>query len=308
MTESLIFSDYFFAMGTHCNVVLLGVENEIAQRIFLHIKKEVENLESMLSRFLPDSQVSVLNRAVKNAWIQVAPELMGILSLCYDYYQISNGAFDVAIGSLISLWEKQPENIPVSAKELMEAKRKSGFHNVELDSENNRLKFKTDGVEFNFAAIEKGLALDIIKPVLVKNGISNGIVSFGESSILTLGKHPNGENWPIGIRNSYAENDFVHLFSASNEIVSTSGTIRTGNNSGDSRKCIVSPETGKLVEGNKTVSVKTEQAILGEFISTTWLILPDSDKEILSEQIKEVEILEVNYTAENDYSTKLTIL
>ncbi len=308
MPKSPIFSDYFFAMGTHCNVVLPGAKNEIAQRIFQQIKKEVENLESVLSRFIPDSQVSVLNRAGKNAWIQVSPELMAILILCYDYYQMSNGAFDVAIGSLISLWEKQQENVPVSARELMEAKRKSGFQNVELDAENRRLKFKTDGVEFNFSTIEKGLALDIIQPVLVENGISNGIVSFGESSILALGKNPNGENWPLGIRNLFSENDFVHLFSASNEIVSTSGTIRAGKDSGDGRKCIVSPETGTLVEGNKTVSVKTTQAILGEFISTTWLILPDSDKEILSEQIKDVEILEVTYNAENDYSTKLTIL
>ncbi len=306
MNSQSIFSDSFFAMGTRCDVVFTTVETELAEHAFQLVRNEIEELENRISRYIPDSPLSEINSAGKNIWISVPDDLWDILTICFDFYQMSNGAFDITATALIDLW-KSGRN--PTEDEIEESKKITGFDKVEFDFENQKLKFREDGIEFDLGGIGKGIALDTIKPILNKEGIKDGIVSFGESSILALGNHPNGEKWPLGIRNSYDVNEFVHLFMAGNESVTTSGTI-LNTDSGDvvKRNHTISPVTGFPVEGNRTVSVKSESATMGGFISKTWLILPENDKNILAEKLKNIEILEVNYNEENEYKTKLSLL
>ena len=306
MENQSIFSDSFFAMGTRCDVVFTSIDSELADRIFQMVRNEIEELENRISRYIPQSPLSEINRTGKDIWIAVPDDLWDILTICFDFYQMSNGAFDVAATAVFDLW-KDGEN-PVQ-QEIDDAKKRSGFDKVEFDFENQKLKFQEDGIEFDLGGIGKGIALDTIKPILINEGIENGIVSFGESSILALGNHPNGEKWPLGIRNSYDVNEFVHLFYVSNETITTSGTI-ANTDAGEvvKRDHIISPATGFSVEEKRTISVKSESATMGEFISTTWLVLPENDKNILAEKLKNIEILEVNYNEENEYKTKLSLL
>ncbi|MDX1286341.1 MAG: FAD:protein FMN transferase, partial [Draconibacterium sp.] len=306
MENSEIFNDTFFAMGTRCDVVLPGFEPELGEQVFQVIKSEVFQIENQLSRFIPNSPVSKINKAPKNNWINVSEDLWEILTICYDFYQLSNGAFDVTAAPLISLWKKS--NRP-SEYEIEEAGKRSGFDKVELDFENHAIRFLEDKMEFDFGALGKGIALDTIKPIIQKQGIKSGIVSFGESSVLALGSHPKGNHWPLGIRNQILPNEYIHVFDARNESVTTSGTILTTDDGGIlKRGHIISPATGQVVDNSSTISVKSESATMGEFISTAWLILPENDKIILSENLKNIEILEVTYLEDKDIKTKLTIL
>lgn len=305
MSDRLIFSDSFFALNSRCDVVLTDVEQEFAEEIFQLIKAEMNDLENIINPLLPDSSISVLNDAGKGEWLSVSDDLWDILGICYDFYQMSNGAFDITVSPLVELW-KNNEN-PLK-EEIEVAKSRSGFDKVEFDFEKQKIQFLQNGIEFNIGALAKGIALDMIKPILVEKGISNAIISFGERSVLALGKHPNGEDWPIGIRNTVNPHEFVHVFLSSNQSISTSGTVlNVDEGSAKKKNHIISPASASLIDTNKTVSVKSESATMGDFIACTWLILPENDKLILSEKLKNTEILEVEYL-DNDVKTKLTIL
>lgn len=306
MNNQTFFTDSFFAMGTRCDIVFITSQQEHAQKVFHFVQNEIKNLEFRMSRFIPDSPISELNKSGKNKWIQVPGELWDILTLCYDFYMISNGAFDITASPLIQLWKN--DNIP-SEKEIKKAREISGFDKVEFDFENRRIRFLADKVEFDLGAIGKGIALDAVKPMIVNQGIKNGIVSFGESSILALGNHPNGEKWPLGIRNSFDLNEYIHVFAASNETITTSGII-LNSDSGEvlRRNHIISPATGYPVKERKNVSVKSESATMGEFLSTTLLILPTGDQDIILNKMKNMEILELEYLEENEYKSKLTLI
>ena len=306
MRNPEIFSESFFSMGTRCDVVLTGLQADFGEFIFQLIKTEFSSLENKLSRFNPHSILSELNRTEKNKTVKVEDEVWDLLTHCFDFYQMSSGAFDITSAPLVSLWKnkKQP-----TKNEIEQARRISGFDKVKINFERQELMFLENGVEFDFGAVGKGFALDSIKPILQNQGVKNGIISFGESSILALGKHPNGEYWPLGIPNQLNQNEWVHVFQAKNESVTTSGTLFTNDDGKvENRFHIISPASGLPVEGNKSVSVKTESATLGEFITTTWLILPENDKVILSDQLKNMEILELEYLPDNDIKTKLTLL
>ncbi len=305
MIEPTIFSDTFYAMGSHCDVVLPNVDADFAKRIFQQIKKEVEHLENSISRHSLVSSIWELTHAPKSEWLKVEDELWEILTVSNDFFQISSGAFDVTVAPLQKLWyeKEHPEE-----KELEAIREKCGFDKIEFDTENQRIRFKQNEMELDFSSIEKGFALDIVKPMLLDEGVKQAIVSFDEDVVLAIGYHPNGEPWPIGIRNQQKPNDFLQVFQVSGETVTTSGTtfIRD-DGEGMKSRIVISPATGLPVEGRKTVSVKSPSATMGAFISTIWLILPENDKGILADQFSGVEILECEYQ-DNDVITKLTIL
>lgn len=305
MDNGKVYSNSFLAMENRCDVVLANVEQKKAEQIFQLVKKEVEDIELSFNRFLPHSSIAEINSFKKDLWIELPDEIWDILTICYDFYQMSNGAFDITVTPLIDLW-KDVES--PGDEEIQKARNKSGFDKVEFDFDNRKIKFIEDEIQFDFGAIEKGIALDTLKPILIDQGIVSAILSCGESSILAIGAHPNGENWPLGIRNNYRINEFVHYFSAKDECVTTSGSILYSDESVvERRNHIISPATGLTVSENKTISVKSESAIMGEFLSTTWMILPENDRLILSEKLRNIEILEVEYF-KNDFKTKLTIL
>lgn len=304
MSEPTIFSDTFLAMGSHCDVVLPNVDADFAKKVFQQIKNEVEQLENNISRHSMVSSVWEVNNSPKNEWIELPAELWEILTISNDFYQMSSTAFDVTTTPLLALWlENEPDEKTLSATQ-----QKCGFDKIEFNYENQRIRFLEEGIELDFGAIEKGFALDIIKPMLLDLGVKDAIVSFEEDFILAIGKHPSGENWPLGIRNQQKPTDFLHVFGTFNQTVSTSGTVFVKDDGqGMKDRIIISPESGRPVEGKRTVSVKADSATMGAFISHIWLILPDDDKEILTNQLQNIEILEVEYL-EGDVKTKLDII
>ena len=305
MTEPAIFSDTFLAFGSHCDVVLPNLEAGTAKNIFQQIKADIEQLESTISRFSLLSDIHEINQTEKDVWMEVPDELWEILTIANDFNQMSQGAFDVTMFPVQSLWVEKED---VEEKELEESLQKCGFDKIELDLDNKRLRFKEDGVELDFGAIEKGFALDLVKPLLIDLGVKDAIISFEEDVVLALGNHPAGTDWPLGIRNQQQPNEFTHVFEVSDQTVYTTGTvyIRDDGEGMKDRK-IISPATGFPVEGKRTVSVKADSATMGAFIANIWLILPENDKAIISNQLRDVEILEVEYT-DDDVKTKTTII
>ena len=305
MTEASVFSDTFLAFGSHCEVVLPNLEADHAKKIFQQIKAEIEQLESNISRFSLLSDIHEINQAGKDEWVDVPGELWEILTIAKDFHEMSQGAFDVTMFPLQSLWveKENPE-----AKELNEAQQKCGFKKIEFDTDNKRIRFLEDGLELDFGAIEKGFALDLIKPLLIDLGLNDAIVSFEEDVVLALGNHPAGTAWPIGIRNLENPNDFLHVFEVSGQTVYTSGTVFIRDDGeGMKERKIISPESGMPLEGKRTVSVKADSATMGAFIANIWLILPENDKAIIADQLQNIEILEVEYL-DDDIKTKISLI
>lgn len=305
MSEPIIFNDAFLAMGTQCEVVLLDVSEDKARNIFAKVKAEVDKLEERLNRFLPESTINKLTQSPVNEWFSVERELWELLCVCHDFYQISNGAFDITVAPLVALYEEK-EN--PSADEIAEMKLLCGFDKVAFDFAAQKMCLLQPGIEFDFGAIEKGFALDVLKPMLEEWGIKNAIVSFGEDDVLALGNHPNGSAWPIGIRNQGQPMEFVHVFAAENQVINSFGEAEKPGVSEEAAKTYtISPESGLAVKEPLTVSVKSGSGLIGSFLATCWLVLNENDRAILSENFVGVEVFEATYL-ENDIQTKLSIV
>ena len=304
MSEPKIFNDAFLAMGTQCEVVLLNISEEEARGVLAKVKQEVENIEERLSRFLPDSAINKLAASPVNEWVSVENELWDLLTVSYDFYQISNGAFDITAAPLVALWE---ENENPRQQDIEDTQLLCGFDKLEFDFDNGKIRFLQPGIEFDFGALEQAYALDALKPLLMEWGVKDAIVSFGEDTVLALGNHPGGNAWPIGIRNQMQPMDFVHVFDAVDQSISSFGEVEKPGIAEEATKTYtISPESGMAVKKPVTISVKSESALIGAFLATSWLILEENDRAILTENFKGVEVFEAIYL-QDDIKTSLSI-
>jgi FAD:protein FMN transferase len=309
MQKIPVFNQSFFAMGTRCEVVLVNTGEELAERTFRTLNQEVNQLENIMSRFIPGSALSDLNAAPAGQWLNVHEELWNVLVACHDFYTRSSGVFDITAGPLIGLWKNKPAGYMPSDHEIEQAKEVSGFNKVEFDTLNKRIRKNETGVEFDLGAIGKGVALDRIKVRLTEAGIKQAFVSFGESSVMALGTHPAGPFWPVGIPNALNPVETIHVFEAHDHVITTSGTIlNSSHQSASIRQHIINPVTGFPVNEMKMVSVKSTSATVGEFLSTSLLVLDRESRGLLLSKIKKIEILFINYRSDKDLEKEFIIL
>lgn len=226
---------WFEAMHTRVDLVLW---DNIGTDALLHaaekVEEETRRIERMGSRFLPESEVSLINSAAAGHPVRVSEELRSLLARCMDYAGQWDGLFDITAAEGTAgqpCWQR-------------------------IDISPSGVTRKDSRVRIDLSGCLKGYALDRAVDMVRQAGIRNGLLNFGNSSVYGLGNHPNGEGWPVAGEDNVQDTHVLH-----DECLTTSG-----NNTG-TRRHIVHPHSGKLVEGKRTASVVTRSGEEGEVLS-----------------------------------------
>lgn len=284
------------AMGTRCDVVLFHDDIDFAERVCLSLQKEVGQYEHLLSRYQAGSPVSQFNAMKPGEVFKPGEILWEVIQECKRYHELTLGAIDITASQVIKLWKDKSLEEGIYEDELNIALAKSGFDKLKFDDENKAIEKLVEGIELDFGAIGKGIALDIIKKLLIQQNIRVAFISFGESSVLALGKHPSGDYWPVGIPNPYAKQEMLHVFKVVDGFVTTSGTIvNSDRDKVGTRIHIIDPRIGTAIVPGSLISVKSSSAALGEVLSTSWLILDEAEKEELKKKIEDIEIYSASF-------------
>ncbi|MEX0719482.1 MAG: FAD:protein FMN transferase [Balneolaceae bacterium] len=187
-------------MNTRCNVVLPGMEETNANYIFHSLKDEAVRTESILSRFLPESEISKINRLAFGEPVKISNEVYSILKTCQNYFSISNGAFDVTLYPLIKYWNEKESRHP-QISEFRNIVRDTGMGHITLNDDEKSVSFGNENIEIDLGGFGKGYALEKMNRLLNNFAVENAFISFGESSVLTVGSHPAGDCWKVGVNN-----------------------------------------------------------------------------------------------------------
>jgi len=142
--------------------------------------------------------------------VMVDQELIDMLLLAKEWYTLSNQTFDITLGSVLNVWHdyreagklKNQDNLlgdvpPLSI--LQAANAYVGWQYVEIDDIANVVYITDSHVSLDVGGIGKGYATDLVAAKLKADGLTTGIISIGESSIVTIGSKPNNVDWGIGI-------------------------------------------------------------------------------------------------------------
>jgi thiamine biosynthesis lipoprotein len=117
-----------------------------------------------------------------------------------QYARLTDGAFNPAIGPLVSLWGINTETAKVPSDEKFPVSCHCSIgEEVVLDDAEHTIFLPRQGMSLDLGGIGKGYAADIAKATLRQLGASSALVNLG-GNILVIGTKPDGEAWRIGLQ------------------------------------------------------------------------------------------------------------
>jgi thiamine biosynthesis lipoprotein len=237
--------------------------------------KEIERLEKLLNYYDKKSELSAINRNAAIKPVKVSEDMIDIIDKAIFVSKNTEGAFDITMGPVISLWDFFKEkNIP-DEKLLKQKLALVGYKNIILNKKDKTIFFKKKDLEINMGGIIKGYTADRAVAILKKNGIKAAIVA-NAGDIKTFGSRPDGKPWNVGIQNPrpLKNDDIIAVASLQGEAISTSGDYeRFFEKNGKRYHHLLSPKTGFPSGDCRSVTVITDKAAYTDAFSTGIFIL-----------------------------------
>ena len=237
----------------------------------------VDELEDQMTVFRDQSEVSRLNAAAADAFVEVEPRLFELFVRCAVWTRETGGAFDVATGALTKAWGfYRRDGVVPPANELVAAMRATGFRHVVLDETRCAVKFRVPGLELNLGAVGKGYALDRAAELLrTKWGVRSALLHAGGSSAYAIGSPPGDpRGWPVRLRHPTESDESLGTVRLSNAGLGTSAaTFQFFAYNGRKLGHLLDPRTGWPAAGTASASVLAPTAAEADAMSTAAFVL-----------------------------------
>ena len=116
----------------------------------------IHAIEEWLSIYRESSELSGVNRMASESPVSVRRELFDLLQKAVEIHVRTDGAFDIATGSLTRLWRtcRREYRIPVQ-QEIDVALTQAGLKSVDLQPESHSVSFRYPGIVLDPARSEK---------------------------------------------------------------------------------------------------------------------------------------------------------
>lgn len=239
----------------------------------------VDRLESQLTVYRSDSEVSQLNRRAADEAVALELGLFALLQYAIELYRQTDRAYDITAGPLSKVWGffRRAGTVP-SQSDLERAHELVGSDKLQLDDSERTVRFLVDGMEINLGSIGKGYALDRSAAVLQGAGIEHFLLHGGQSSVLARGSrghHDGGKDgWWLGIRDPWRPTRRLAEIRVRDAALATSGSaVQFFEHEGKRYGHIIDPRTGWPAEGTLSASVIAPTAAAADALSTAAFVL-----------------------------------
>ena len=258
-------------MGTVVEITVAAQNEKSAEEAMTAAFKEIRRLEEIMSTYIPSSDISRVNAAAGLSPVKVHRDLILVVKKALEFARVSGGAFNIALGPAIDLWNvTESDRIP-SDQELEAIRPLTDLRNIIVDEPTETLFLKEKGMRINLGGIGKGFAADYAYNVLLKQGIKSGIVAVA-GDLRVFGKRPDGSAWNIGITHPRKKEGVmaqVQFLDRADMAISTSGDYeRFFMKNGIRYHHVLSPDTLHPSRGNQSVSVIAKDSTTADAIST----------------------------------------
>lgn len=278
------------AMNTTFEVYIQDERGSYAGRASRTAFNEVDRLEKQLSRFIQNSDINRINHSPVGQSVIVDEDTMKCLMVAKKAYDLTGGAFDIAIGNTIAA-AKNGEEMP--AKEP--STERPGMDRLQLDEASFSVTRLSDTVNIDLGGIGKGYAVDAIASVLSEWGVKVALIHGGSSSVRAMNPPEGKAGWPVTITNPINEKKLSSL-NLANDVLSCSGLGKGGH--------IIDPATGKPVTGRAACWVRLPQsAALADALSTAAMVMPLDDVRRLPGEVSGLSALLVLSSTDTDAGT-----
>ena len=230
-----------------------------------------KDYESRFSRTIESSEIYQFNhRAADTQTVSLSAETAELLETALFYCERSDGAFDITIEPVSSLWDFTSGQAVVPAPDLIEtAAARIGYQNLLLDG--THLTAVSPETTIDLGAIAKGYIADRIRDHLTESGVTSAVINLG-GNILCIGEKPDGSPFKIGLQKPFAESSETFATVAIKDLsVVTSGVYERHFFADDTHyHHILDPKTGYPYDnGLISVTILSKHSVDGDGLSTT---------------------------------------
>lgn len=264
-----------FKLNTIVKVTLYDSQDE---GLLQEVMDLCDRYEKIFSRTLAESELFRLNQkelpSEDKKTFHISSELAELTEKGLEYSALSQGAFDITVAPVSSLWDftSGEKNIPAQA-EIEEALPLVNYQNMELSD--TGIRFEKQGMGLDLGAIAKGYIADKMKEFLVSRGVKSAIIDLG-GNVLCVGKRPDGKPFRIGIQRPFAgRSETVATVEIEDRSVVSSGIYeRYFEKDGRLYHHILNPKTGYPYENNlSSVTIISDKSLDGDGLSTSCFAL-----------------------------------
>lgn len=246
-----------------------------------------KDYEAQFSRTMESSEIYKLNhRSADEQLFTLSDDTADLLEKALCYCKLSDGAFDITVEPVSSLWDFTSGEAALPDSEVIASAAEYVDYKT-LILEENTLTFLSPNTTLDLGAIAKGYIADRIKDHLVESGVKSAVINLG-GNVLCIGKKPDGTPFKIGLQKPFAEtSETFAVMGIEDMSVVTSGVYeRNFEIDGQNYHHILDPKTGYPYDnGLISVTIVSEKSVDGDGLSTTCFSLGLEDGLALAESL-----------------------
>jgi thiamine biosynthesis lipoprotein len=262
----------------------------------------IESLETQLTVYSENSEVSRLNASAHLGFTPVEPNLCRLLQTAIDLSRQTQGAYDVTSGALSDAWGfvRGPKRVPDSTAQV-DARARTGWRHVEFATDRPALRFDMPGVRINLGSIGKGYAIDrAVDLIRAYWWPTSAIVHGGQSSLYAIGAPPGFfGRWEVSLRNPADPEKPLGTIRLKNRGLGTSGAaFQQFEADGKVYGHIIDPRTGEPAIGPASVTVLAPTAAIADALSTAFYLMGhDAIKQFVAQR-PEIGVIRVEHATQ----------
>jgi thiamine biosynthesis lipoprotein len=263
-------------MGTTYNVKFVTDPNIDNEKLHNEIEQKLININQLMSTYIPDSELSIINKAPANTPMPISAETRLVLEEALRLGQLTDGALNVTLGPLVNLWgfgpDKRPEVIPSDA-EIIQAMQSVGLEHIVLNGK--QISKRVPGLYIDLSPIAKGYGVDALALLLEAKGITDYLVEIGGEMRLS-GIKSSGQEWRVAIEKPLSKQRVIQrIVAIGGNAIATSGDYRNYyEENGVRYSHLIQPQTGYPIQHNLvSVTVIHPSSMTADGLATALSIL-----------------------------------
>ena len=255
----------FFSFSTVCNITFYRSDIFEYQKMIREAESLCSEFENKYSLNKPDSILRKLN---SDKYIRKDADLNKMIEISNDISEKTEGRFDITIQPVLKLWgfDTGFYRVPDTEEIICELK-KVDYQTIQVIDNSIYIG---ENQSINTGAVSKGLVIDKVYELFIKNNVSEFFIEFG-GDIRVFSEY--GREFKIGIKDPDSNNINKVITLVSGQAVATSGDYERY----FEKDCIkyhhiISPFTGFPQNGERSVTVVSESAMNSDVLSTAFFL------------------------------------
>lgn len=265
-------------METFINIKIYSSNSSLVEKSFDKIDdmfNEYDKLSDRYHSYDDIINVDYINKKLPlNKEIKIDSKLYDVLEYSKSYYDKTNKLFNITLGHVIDVWSDYRSGIKKGIPDINELKNSGSIDSEGLVLKGDNKIVKTSDISIDLGAIAKGYVTELAGDYLESVGLNEYIITAGTSSV-KAGKHYDNSIYKIGIINPEKTNELYKIIKGNNLSVTTSGSFnKYFEYEGIRYHHIIDPVSLFPLNHMLSVTVITDDAALGEILSTTLFLMP----------------------------------